>query len=172
MALITENGSIVAGAESLCSVADSNTYHMSIGNEASWFDLDVDVKERALRKATIFMRQVYRSRWDGARVSSAQALDWPRYGICVDGFPVLSTTIPEDVKRACAELALRSIGEDLLPDLDIGNNQIKKDKTGPLETEYFENNTDARSRFASIDALLAPYFGTAGGDGTIKLVRG
>lgn len=172
MALITENGSIVAGAESLCSVADSNTYHRAIGNEAAWYDKDVDVKERALRNATIFMRQVYRSRWDGARVSSLQALDWPRYGICVDGFPVLSTTIPDDVKRACAELALRSLDGPLLPDLDTGNNQIKKDKTGPLETEYFENNTDAKARFPGVDAMLAPYFGTAGGDGSIKLVRG
>jgi hypothetical protein len=65
----------------------------------------------------------------------------------------------------------RTAGTELLPDLDVGNNQIKRDKTGPLETEYFENNTDAASRFVAIDAALAPFFGAAGGAGMMKVVR-
>ena len=83
-----------------------------------------------------------------------------------------STTVPVDVVNACIDLAVRAgSGEDLLPDLDTGSNAIKKDKTGPLETEYFQNTTDARERFVAVDALLAPYFGSAGGGNSIKVTR-
>ena len=74
--------------------------------------------------------------------------------------------------RRSALAARAGRGEDLLPDLDTGSNVIKKDKTGPLETEYFQNTTDARERFVAVDSLLAPYFGLSGGGNSIKLVRG
>jgi hypothetical protein len=114
----------------------------------------------------------FRSRWAGRRVYQTQALDWPRYDVCLDDFVVVSNTVPVEVVNACIDLAVRATaGTELLPDLDVGNNQIKRDKTGPLETEYFENNTDAASRFVAIDAALAPFFGAAGGAGMMKVVR-
>ena len=114
----------------------------------------------------------YRTRWAGRRAFQHQALDWPRYNVLVDGFIVPSTIVPADVVNACIDLAVRAgRGEDLLPDLDTGSHAIRKDKTGPLETEYFQNTTDARDRFVAVDALLAPYFGSAGGGNAIKVVR-
>ena len=80
---------------------------------------------------------------------------------------MLRTIVPVDVVNACIDLAVRAAAEDLLPDLDTGLNVIKKDKTGPLETEYFQNTTDARERFVAVDSLLAPYFGLAGGGTSI-----
>lgn len=59
-----------------------------------------------------------------------------------------------------------------MPDLDTGSNAVKRDKTGPLETEYFQNTNEARERFVAIDAALQPFFGAAGGSGMIKWVRG
>ncbi|MES2262100.1 MAG: DnaT-like ssDNA-binding protein [Pseudomonadota bacterium] len=171
MALIVETGAGMANAESYASVSEANAYHRAGGNEAKWIDLDVDVKEIHLRNATKFMRRVYRARWAGGRVRAEQALDWPRYGVRVDDFAVLSTIVPTDVKDACIELALRAIDGPLLPDMETGSNQIKRDKVGPLETEYFQVDVDARARFTEIDALLAPYFGSAGGSNSIKLVR-
>ena len=128
-------------------------------------------KEIALHRATLFMA-TYRTRWAGCRVYQRQALDWPRYNVVVDGFTVPSTPVPVDVINACNDLAVRAgSGEDLLPDLDTGSNGIKKDKTGPLETEYFQNTTDARERFVAVDTLLAPYFGSVGGGNSIKVTR-
>lgn len=84
-----------------------------------------------------------------------------------------SDVVPAEIVNACIDLAARAAdGAELLPDPDVGNNQIKRDKTGPLETEYFENNTDAASRFVAIDVALEPFFGAAGGAAMIKLVRG
>lgn len=169
--LITETGAGLADAESLCSVADADRYHVARGNEAAWVDLDLEIKEQRLRRATDFMKSVYRARWVGSRVSQAQALDWPRAGVVVDGFMIASTSVPADVSRACAELALRASGE-LLADADTASSVVKKEVLGPIETEFFEPNVDARSRFVGVDAMLAPYFGTTGGgSGTIRLVR-
>ena len=168
--LITETGAGLADAESYASVAAADARCASLGMTA-WAALAEAGKEIALRKAMIFMA-TYRTRWAGRRVYQRQSLDWPRYNVAVDGFIVPSTVVPADVVHACIDLAVRAgSGEDLLPDLDTGSNAIKKDKTGPLETEYFQNTTDARERFVAVDALLAPYFGSAGGGNSMRVTR-
>ena len=168
--LITETGAGLADAESYASVAAADARCASLGLTA-WAALAEVDKEIALRKATIFMA-TYRTRWAGRRVHQRQALDWPRYNVVVDSFIVPSNIVPPDVVNACIDLAVRAgSGEELLPDLDTGSNAIKKDKTGPLETEYFQNTTDARERFVAVDALLAPYFGSAGGGNSTKVTR-
>ena len=170
MPIIIETGEGLADAESYACVAAADARCASLGLTA-WAALAEADKEIALRKAMIFMA-TYRTRWAGRRQSQAQALDWPRHGVVVDGFPVLSTIVPADVVNACIDLAVRAgNGEDLLPDLGTGSNVIKKTKVGPLEDEYFQNTTDARERFVAVDALLTPYFGTTGGGNSIKLVR-
>jgi len=168
--LITETGAGLANAESYASVAAADARCVSLGLIA-WAALTEADKEIALRRATLFMA-TYRTRWAGRRLYQRQALDWPRYNVAVDGFIVPSTSVPLDVVNACIDLAVRAgSGEDLLPDLDTGSNAIKKDKTGPLETEYFQNTTDARERFVAVDALLAPYFGSAGGGNSMRVTR-
>lgn len=168
--LTIETGAGLPDAESYASIAAADVRCASLGLTA-WVALAEADKEIALREAMIFMA-TYRTRWAGRRVYQKQALDWPRYGVVVDGFIVPSSTVPVDVVNACIDLAVRAgRGEDLLPDLDTGSNAIKKDKTGPLETEYFQNTTDARERFVAVDALLAPYFGSAGGGNSIKVTR-
>lgn len=168
--LTNETGAGLAEAESYASIVQADARCASLGLTA-WAALAETSKEIALRRATLFMA-TYRTRWAGCRVYQRQALDWPRYNVFVDGFTVPSTAVPVDVVNACIDLAVRAgNGEDLLPDLDTGSNAIKKDKTGPLETEYFQNTTDARERFVAVDALLAPYFGSAGGGNSIKVTR-
>ena len=168
--LIIETGAGLTDAESYASIVAADARCASLGVTA-WAAFEEDSKEIALRKATLFMA-IYRTRWAGRRVYQQQALDWPRYNVEVDGFILPSNIVPADVVNACIDLAVRAgNGEDLLPDLDTGSNAIKKDKTGPLETEYFQNTTDARERFVAVDAILAPYFGAAGGGNSIKVTR-
>ncbi|NBV16780.1 DnaT-like ssDNA-binding protein [Janthinobacterium sp.] len=168
--MLVEPGVGLPDAESYASVAAADARCASLGLTA-WAALIEADKEIALRKAMIFMA-TYRTRWAGRRVYQHQALDWPRYNVVVDGFTVPGTIVPVEVVNACIDLAVRAgRGEDLLPDLDTGSNAIKKDKTGPLETEYFQNTTDARERFVAVDALLTPYFGSAGGGNSIKVIR-
>src|SRR4051794_18796289 len=117
MSLIVEDGTGLAGAESYISVVDATAYHAARGN-TSWASLASDtVREQLLRKATAYMVQVYRAAWAGYRFSTTQALDWPRSYVpipdALGGYGSIPaylawTVVPNDVKNACAELALRA----------------------------------------------------------------
>lgn len=169
MALIVEDGSIVAGAESYCSVAAADDYHSKRGN-AAWAALDdTTEKEPALRKATDYMVQEYRQRWKGYRKSATQALDWPRsavylepvqYGGGVEPNPLLvsDTIVPDEVVKACAELAIRASTTVLSADLEQA---VRSETVGPISTTYDDNSSQS-TRYKAVVSMLSIYFtGTA-----------
>ena len=167
MALIVETGSGKSDSESYISVADASNYHTVRGNTA-WAALATDaLREAALRKATDFMRQVYRSRWQGYKVNEDQALDWPRYDVEVEGYAVDSDIVPTEVKNACAELALRASAAELNPDLTQG---VAREKVGQIEVEY-DKASPQLTRYRAINALLSPYLKAGGGGCSMGLIR-
>lgn len=164
MALVVEDGTGLANAESYCSVAAADARHSAFGNTA-WTGTDA-VKEAALRRATAYLEQRFRDRWQGNRHTTAQALSWPRNSVVVDGFIVVdSNVVPSDVANACADLALKALSETLNADLERG---IVREKTGPLETEYDPYSPQSK-RYPAIDQALAPYL--TGGGVSARLVR-
>jgi hypothetical protein len=168
MALIVEDGTGLAGAESFCSVDAADTYHTARGNETAWTDLDSTVKEQHLRKASDYMEAVYRSNWDGYRVNGTQALSWPRHEVRIKDYTgwYPSDAVPAVVANACAELALRSVSGALAPDI---KRQVKRIKVDVIETEYADGATPY-TRFRAVDNMLEPFFGGASGM-NIKIVR-
>lgn len=170
MALIVEDGSNVAGAESYCSVADASAYHTAQGN-AAWGALASDtVREQNLRKATAYMVQMYRFAWAGIRQHEGQSLDWPRANVPKVDVPYLNyvaqDSVPLEVKNACAELALRAASGALLGDLSQAKTRVK---VGPIETEY-DRFSPQTKRYPAVDAMLAPYFKGAGSGG-MRVIR-
>jgi hypothetical protein len=159
MTLIVEDGSIVPGAESYCSVAAADAYHAGRANTA-WIGLDTATKEANLRKATEYMVSMYRQRWKGLRVSINQVLDWPRYDVQLDDVVygcfaayVPYNTVPVEVQNACATLALTANGGELAPNVQ----RLVKQKTiGPLTTIY-QDGAPAYTQFRAIDLALRPY---------------
>lgn len=181
MALITEDGTARADAESLCSVADADAYHAGVGND-SWGALATTAKEQALRRATLFMQGTYRARWAGTRVSASQALDWPRAYVPRLDYADMGTTpplslngqlyyaanvVPPEVKRACAELALRSVSGALVE--DQGRATVKE-KLGPMEVEY-DRAAPQRTVYTAADDMLRAFFKATGGGAMRQLVR-
>jgi len=166
MSLIVEDGTGLPNAESYISVADADARQASLGNDL-WATLTTAEKEEALRRATIYMLQAYRQRWTGyrAKIVPMQALDWPRYGVEVDHFPVHFDIVPADIANACADLAFKAAAGDLAPDLSQG---VIREKVGPIETEY-NRGSPQFVRFRSIDMMLAPYL--TGGSSRAVLVR-
>jgi hypothetical protein len=163
--LITETGAGLPNAESYASVAAADARNAALG-VTTWAALDTGAKEIALRNATIFMTANYRTRWAGRRVYQAQALDWPRWGVCVDGFDVPSTTVPADIVNACIDLAARaSAGVDLMPDQERA---IKEDTVGPITTIYVDGAPE-QPRYTAVDHALAPYLCGSGLSG--RMVR-
>ena len=152
-----------AGAESLCSVAQADTYHAARG-AAAWAALTVEAKEQALRRATDYMA-VYGPRWKGERTSADQPLDWPRTGVFANGYEVDDETVPTPVANACALLALKALTAELAPDLGPQKQSVS---VGPISTTY-ASGARQTLKFQAVDNMLAPYLG--GGSNSVLLVR-
>jgi hypothetical protein len=174
MALIVEDGTGKADAESYIAVADATTYHANRGNTA-WSALASDtVREQLLRQAADFMVQEYRARWAGSRIGITQRLDWPRYDVPIKDAPTGYGTfaavypydeVPEAVRNACAELALKAASGPLRADVTP---PVVREKVGPLEVEYAEGARQT-TVYLTVDNMLEPFFKDGGG--TIPVVR-
>lgn len=177
MALIVENGSIVVGAESYISVADATAYHQLRGTTL-WSNLTTTEMEQALRRATDFMLQKYRTCWKGSRNIVGQPLDWPRVGVVIEdgelsGFSqyglnqVSSTVVPMEVKNACAELALRASINTLSEDQSV---RILQETIGPITTKY-DQYASTSVNYVQIENMLRPFLTARAGGGMVKLSR-
>lgn len=154
MALVVEDGTGLPDAQTYISVEDADAYHEARGNMA-WGDLALPAREAALLNATDYMGAVYGQRWGGERMLATQALDWPRSG---------HEGVPEAVRRACAELALRASTGPLLADQGPA---VKSETVGPLSVTYADNARQG-VKYALVDSMLAGLIRPAG---AIPVVR-
>lgn len=133
MAFEVETGAGSATATSYCSVAFADTYHAKNRiSAATWAALSTANKQYRLETATELLDRA--CEWEGQPsedIPDEQALQWPRYG-CVDrnGWAVDSNVIPEDLKRATADLAYRLQVADLDKDPTRGISEIKAGEVG------------------------------------------
>lgn len=178
MAIVVEDGTGLAGAETYLSVADADSYHASLGQTA-WTGTDA-AKEAALRKGSRYLDARYQRLWNGQRVNGRdQGLMWPRYSATdVEGWPVASDAVPVEVERAAAEAALRELEDpgSLSPDVtNSAGGTVIREKVGPLEVEYAEGSTGRlRPLVQVLDDILAPLLGggATGSFGSLGIVRG
>lgn len=163
MAIIVEDGTGLPNSESYVSVSDATTYHANRGNSA-WTALATDaLREQALRKATDYLMQAYRSRWKGYRTKpSTQALDWPRQGVVVDDAYLIEyvddNIIPDELKNACCELALKSVSGELAPDIE---RETASETVGSLSVSYFQGSKQ-HTVYRAIDMMLRPLLKNGG----------
>lgn len=158
MTIIVEDGTGKADAESYISVAEADAYHAKRLNTA-WADFDTATKESLLIKATEYMVSTYRGMWYGYTVKAEQALDWPRYEV-PDGRAgyIDSDIVPTEVKKACAELALKANAADLAPDLEQA---VKREKVDSIEVEY-ESSSSQSPRYQAVFSMVSRYLRSAG----------
>lgn len=149
MALVVEDGSGSATAESYISESDADTYHSNRGNTA-WAALSTAEKEILLRKATEYLDGKYS--WLGSKYTAAQALQWPRSGAIVDGFTVDNNVIPAKLQQATAEVALLENSASLTSSQDRGG-KVKRTKVDVIETEYMDGAPSA-TVYPKINVLL------------------
>lgn len=156
MAFTTEDGTIVAGANSYVTVAYADTYHDDRGN-TSWTGTDA-VKQAALIKATDYVDQNYD--FNGYIYDEDQALNWPRSIFNAD-----TDEIPDKLQQAVCMLALEALSEDLNPTL--GRN-VKREKVDVIEVEYQDGASMSKTRPA-IYGLLKDY--VSGSKYNVKVTR-
>lgn len=154
MALVTEDGTGRADAESLATVDAFKARCTALGVVHDLSDLQI---ERNLRKATEYMAR-YRDRWSGDRKTATQATDFPRYNMPIRDTAITqhyaNDTVPLPVRNACIDLAWKASSTDLDADQ---TRAVKRSKVGPIETEYEAGSPQSR-RFPAIETMLSPYF--------------
>lgn len=169
MALVTEDGTGRADAESFCTVSFADGYHAARGNDL-WGPLLTAEKEAALRRATDYIEATYGLRWIGAAITATQALSWPRYYAARAGlYPYsywASNAVPILLQRACAELAFRAASDDLAPDQ---GRLTRREKVDVIEVEYADNQP-AITQYRAVDDMLAPLLGGDGRGGLARLL--
>lgn len=125
MAIVVEDGTEVSGANSYVTEAELTAYATARG-----ITLAGDT-EQLLIKAMDYIEGLS---YKGTKVTSTQALQWPRIGVVIDGYVNSSDNIPTELKNGEMETAVAiDGGEDPLADIP---RTTTKSTVGPISVEY------------------------------------
>lgn len=128
--LIIEDGSIVAGADSLATAAELVTYAANFGRTIPVSDVD---QEKLLRRAYL---QMIAMPWKGVTVSINQTGPWPRHNVKVNGFVLPHTSIPAQIKAGQMALATEIYADDLDPP-ELRAGAVTKERVeGAVDVQY------------------------------------
>lgn len=163
MALIIEDGTIVPGANTYVGDAEFQAYADERGIE---LPVDASERESLLILGSDYIDTKYRNKFQGCKITRTQSMQWPRYDVCIDGFPVPSSEIPIELKTAQIEAAISSIEQDLYTDSD--GTSVKKEKLDVLEIEYFEGGSSGQPTAGKVKGTISPLLI---GGGRKKLLR-
>lgn len=133
MSFIVENGTVIAGANAYMTVAEADAYFAN-RMVTTWMALVPDVKQALIIAATDYIDIRWGAYLKGCRLTDTQPLEFPRTAFVDDaGVGV----IPETLKKATAEYALRADTAPLAPDVeqDASGYQVSRkiEKVGPIE---------------------------------------
>src|SRR5688572_21568020 len=121
MALVVEDGSGVAGAESYQAIADIAAYAAKRGLVFPTAGAAEPLAEAAARRASTWLDAAYRSRLPGARLMGrAQGLEWPREGaVDAAGHDIANDEVPTEWLSAHSEASVRELARpgSLSPDV-------------------------------------------------------
>lgn len=134
MALVIEDGSIVAGANSYASVAELVDFASSRGLTIPTSNAD---RELSLVRAFDYI-ELQRDRFLGHPTSSTQQTAFPRYGLRVGTHVIASNEIPWELKRAQLIIAARAGVETELvpPSLPDAKGAVTSERVGPIARTY------------------------------------
>jgi enoyl reductase-like protein len=148
MGIIVEDGTGLANANSYIDSTYADTYFADRGI-TGWASLTN--KDALLIQATDYIETVYYGKWKGERLTTTQALEFPRVIDSVD------VGVPDRLKKACAELAWKANSGTLLVDVE---QRIIKEKVAVIETTYSEYD-DQLTQYSTVYNLLSEYLENA-----------
>jgi len=158
MRLIVETGAGIPESNSYINYDDIEKYLIS-SNLETYENLTADEKIDRMVIASLFIDTSFN--WIGRQKTIEQGLTWPRVNVIYQNISVQDSVIPVQIKKACV-MALQMIldyGIGIFQDSDGA--EIKKEKLGPLETEYFESlkiESANSSRYSGINNLLKGFY--------------
>ncbi len=164
MSFVVEDGTGLANANAYIDTTFADAYFADRG-VAGWTGTSV-VKQNAIVRATDYIEIRFSQLFKGAVLTTVQSLAWPRQSeVVVDGVyyadPDFPTGVPVQVKKACAEYALRALTTTLAPDPEVDASGrpliMKSEKIGPItETTQYVPGTRVSifKPYPAADALL------------------
>jgi hypothetical protein len=155
MALVIENGTIIANANSLVTVEEiresANLRNVSL-------PADNNLVQAAAIKAMDYIESL-ESKIQGVRTDEEQTLPFPRTGMTINNISIGINSIPIQAKRAQIQLAIYAAnGIDLMP--MVTEAAVKSEKVGPLETVYDTENYNLEPELPLAYAWLNLLFGS------------
>jgi len=151
MAIIVEDGSIVAGADSYVSVADYETWATARG-----IDFDSGLVESQILRAMDYIETL---RFIGQKSTKTQPLQFPRVGVVVDGYELDYNEIPQQLNKAVYE-SIKAESEGLSQLANVERKTLRE-KVGAIEVQYSDNSNSQTSVVAinkALYKLIAPAF--------------
>ena len=160
-----------ANANSFCTVAEATAYNDSHLYSSAWENAENDQKIIACIWATRILDSNYA--WKGIIASSTQALQWPRYGVLDrnNQFYLSSTTIPQFLINATAELARLLIEKDRLAEIDDQVSGIKAVTADVVSVQFSTDLQDKKKIVPDSVYMLISWY-LEGSKYSIPLVRG
>ncbi|MFW0776355.1 MAG: DnaT-like ssDNA-binding protein [Rickettsiales bacterium] len=149
MALIVEDGSIVANANSYITEAEYIAWADSRfgASRSTAPSCDDQAEPYILRAMDYFEGQDF----IGYKKQSDQPLQWPRDSVYIDGYYQSNTAIPVEVKRSIYELAYsEEQGDSELASVD---RKVKREKVSSIEVEYADNSSSKAVNVAVPNAM-------------------
>ena len=161
MPLTVEDGTGVYGADAYVSAQAVDTYWANRPHSpfsASWAAGSTANREGAIREATAYLDATYYLSYRGiSRRTEDQGLQWPRSDAYDDEMFDLPD-LPQQIRDATCELAVRALSEALSPDSDQQQSVKRlKEKVGAVETETeYQMGEGLERKFSFVERLLAP----------------
>lgn len=152
MATVVEDGTGVLTANSYASDAQLTAYALERGITLTGEPSELLTKAMDYYDTLTFI---------GLKSTKDQPLQWPRTSVWIDGFSYASTELPQELidGQMATSLAIDA-GFDPLSTIERA---IKKDKTGPLETEWMDNASSAEIIRSITSAVRKLVTGNSGG---------
>lgn len=151
MALIIEDGTIVANANSYITDAEFTAYADARGYTYPALAAD---REPLIIKANDYIQSV-ESKMQGQRTTpETQELAYPRQNVYLYCTRIASDSIPKTLKNAQCEAAIAVNDSDLLITTTAGN--IASEAVGDLSVSYHSGGSFQQVRTETVDVYLDP----------------
>lgn len=175
---------ITVAVDTYVTIADANTYLTGMGYD----ELDANLDEQLLKRATKAIDRKFGNRFLGVKTLSDQPLYWPRfatdqtsvyqYNAYGDLVQWTSTTIPQELKEATAELARMLSAEvpfNPYAQLDGAVKQKSESVDGAVSVSYtYASPIQERgTEWNTLELILGPLLGAPRGmSSTLAMGRG
>ena len=170
MALIVEDGSIVAGANSYISLADARAFLSQFGQVLA----AVDAEAEAQLIAAFYFVNSYETKFQGERISRAQTGSFPRSGVYINGFEIMADEVPAEVAQAqCFAAFEESVKQGTLAANNAGKSTVLKEVVGAVKVQYSDSGAiDGVVYFTRVMNSLTALFKTSANAFSVPIFRG